>query len=64
MLVLWPLITMTSLPLPGIAIAIFLLLAAELCEAGYLYRQRSRLLEERGLVPLDTDSVHCRNGSS
>ncbi len=61
MLILWPLITMTTLPLPGIAIAIFLLLAAEFCEAGYLYRQRSRLLEERGLVPLDNDSVHCRH---
>jgi hypothetical protein len=51
------LITMSSLPLPGIAIAIFLLLAAEFCEAGYLYRQRSRLLEGRGLVPLDNQSV-------
>ena len=60
-LVLWPLITTTSLPLPGIAVAIFLLLAAELCEAGYLYRQRSRLLEKRGLVPLDSESVHCRH---
>jgi O-antigen/teichoic acid export membrane protein len=63
-LMLWPLITLTSLPFPGIAIAIFLLLAAELCEAGYLYRQRSRLLEGRGLVPLDNDSVHCRNERS
>ena len=62
-LVLWPLITMMQLPLPGIAIAIFLLLAAEFCEAGYLYRQRSRLLEGRGLVPHDNDSVHCRHES-
>jgi len=62
-LLLWPLITMTALPLPGIAIAIFLLLAAEFCEAGYLYRQRGRLLEKRGLVPLDNDSVHCRHES-
>ena len=61
MLILWPLVTKTSLPLPGIAVAIFLLLAAEFCEAGYLYRQRSRLLEQRGLVPFDTDRVHCRN---
>jgi len=61
MLILWPLVTTTSLPLPGIAVAIFLLLAAEFCEAGYLYRQRSRLLEQRGLVPFDTDRVHCRN---
>ncbi len=63
MLILWPLITMMQLPLPGIAIAILLLLAAEFCEAGYLYRQRSRLLEGRGLVPLGNDSVHCRHGS-
>jgi progressive ankylosis protein len=63
MLTLWPFITMASLPLPGIAIAIFLLLAAELCEAGYLYRQRSRLLEGHGLVPQDTDSVHYKNGT-
>ncbi len=63
MLTLWPFITMASLPLPGIAIAIFLLLAAELCEAGYLYRQRSRLLERHGLVPQDTDSVHYKNGT-
>jgi O-antigen/teichoic acid export membrane protein len=58
MLILWPLVTTTSLPLPGIAVAIFLLLAAEFCEAGYLYRQRSRLLEQRGLVPFDADRVH------
>ena len=64
MLMLWPVFTMTSLPLPGIAVAIFLLLAAELCEAGYLYRQHRRLREGRGLVPLDNDSVHCRNGNA
>jgi len=58
MLIIWPLVTTTSLPLPGIAVAIFLLLAAEFCEAGYLYRQRSRLLEQRGLVPFDADRVH------
>jgi hypothetical protein len=52
MVVLWPVIVILQLPLPGIAVAIFLLLAAELCEAGYLYRQRERLLPEHGLVPL------------
>jgi hypothetical protein len=55
--ILWPCIVIPPLPLPGIAIAIFLLLAAEICEAGYLFLQRNRLLESRGLVPLDADSV-------
>lgn len=41
---LWPVILFFPLPIPGIAVAIFLLLSAELCEAGYLHRQRSQLL--------------------
>lgn len=57
MILLWPLIVLPPLPIPGIAIAIFLLLAAELCEAGYLYRQRSRLIEDRGLVPKDNRKI-------
>ena len=44
MIVLWPLITSQLVPVPGIAISISLLLLAELCEAVYLYRQRSKLL--------------------
>lgn len=56
-LLLWPVIVIPPLPLPGIAVAILLLLAAELCEAGYLYRQRDRLLAERGLVPRGTKAV-------
>ncbi len=61
MIVLWPLITMQLVPVPGIAVAICLLLLAELCEAGYLYRQRAKLLENRGLVPLDAKTVKYRN---
>jgi hypothetical protein len=57
MVALWPVILTRPLPLPGIAVAISLLLAAELCEAGYLYRQRKRLLESHGLVPLGANKV-------
>ncbi len=52
MIALWPVIVNIQLPVPGIAIAIVLLLAAELCEAGYLFKQRGLLIKERGLVPL------------
>jgi hypothetical protein len=61
---LWPVIVIPQLPLPGIAIAIFLLLAAELCEMGYLFKQRGRLLEGRGLVPLGADTVKYKDGDS
>jgi progressive ankylosis protein len=44
LLAAWALLTAFPLPLPGVAVAIFLLLSAELCEAVYLYRQRLRLL--------------------
>jgi len=64
MVVLWPVIVIPPLPLPGIAAAIFLLLAAELFEMGYLYRQRGQLLESRGLVPLGADKVEYRDGDS
>jgi Na+-driven multidrug efflux pump len=64
MVVLWPLIVIPPLPLPGIAVAIFLLLAAELCEAGYLYRQRRTLLEDRGLVPLGAKALQSRHGNT
>jgi len=60
----WPVFTLQSLPFPGIAVAIFLLLLAELCEAGYLYHQRGKLLESRGLVPLDVKAVKYRNGTT
>ena len=57
MVVLWPVIMILPLPVPGVAVAIFLLLAAELCEAGYLYRQRRNFLPEHGLVPRGAESL-------
>jgi hypothetical protein len=33
-----------SAPLPGVALAVFLLMAAELCETAYLHQRRRRLL--------------------
>jgi hypothetical protein len=62
-LLFWPVIVSLQLPLPGIAVAIFLLLVAELCESGYLYMQRSRLLETRGLVPIGADPVEYKDGN-
>ncbi|AMV73512.1 hypothetical protein DBW_3205 [Desulfuromonas sp. DDH964] len=44
LLLAWGLLTLWPLPLPGVAIAIFLLLTAELCEVAYLQRQRRQLL--------------------
>jgi hypothetical protein len=64
MVVLWPVFVAFPLPLPGISVAIFLLLAAELCEAGYLYQQRARLLKCHGLVPVGANTVECRNGDT
>jgi progressive ankylosis protein len=58
MLLFWPIILLVPMPLSGIAIAILLLLAAEFCEAGYLYRQRNRLLAKRGLVPIGSNRVN------
>ena len=64
MMVLWPVIILLPLSLPGIAVAIFLLLAAEFCEAGYLYQQRLRLLLSHGLVPHGANTVQCKDGES
>jgi len=61
MVLCWPLALIPQLPIPGVAVGIFLLLAAELCEAGYLYRQRRQLLASRGLVPLGANSVKSRH---
>jgi hypothetical protein len=63
-LILWPVLHALALPLPGIGVAIFLLLAAELCEAGYLYRQRTQLLKTHALVPLGANTVQCKVGDS
>jgi O-antigen/teichoic acid export membrane protein len=56
-IVLWPIFVTLQLPLPGVAVAILLLLAAEICEAGYLYHQRRRLIKSCGLVPLQANTV-------
>ncbi len=64
MVVLWPLIVTYPLPLPGIAVAVFLLLAAELCETAYLYRQRLRLLTRHGLVPIGANNVKYKDGET
>jgi len=64
MIILWPAIIIPQLPLSGISVAIFLLLAAELCEMGYLYHQRGQLLESRGLVPLGADNLECEDEDS
>lgn len=61
MIALWPIFTAQFVAVPGIAVAIFLLLFAELCEAGYLYRQRGKLLKSRGLVPVEAKVVKYRN---
>ncbi len=61
MIAFWPIISAQIVPLPGIAIAIFLLLLAELCEAGYLYRQRKKLIMSHGLVPIEANAVKYRD---
>ena len=63
MVALWPVFLTWPLPLPGIAVAIFLLLAAESFEAGYLYRQHRKLLSSHGLVPLGANTVQCKDGT-
>jgi hypothetical protein len=62
MVALWPLIVIPPLPFSGVSVAIVLLLAAECCEAGYLYRQRRTLLEDRGLVPLGAKALQSKDG--
>lgn len=48
LLLIWGLLLIFPLPLPGIAIAVFLLIASELCESTYLiWRRRSLLRQER-----------------
>lgn len=53
----WPLILIPGWPISGIVIGIGLLLAAELCEACYLYLQRRRMLDRYGLVPISARRV-------
>ena len=40
----WGLLQLTPLPIPGVAVAVLLLMGAELCEAWYLHGRRNRLL--------------------
>ncbi|MDK2848416.1 MAG: progressive ankylosis protein [Desulfuromonadales bacterium] len=41
--VAWPLAALSPIPVPGIGLAVFLLLSCEFCEAWYLNHQRHRL---------------------
>jgi hypothetical protein len=56
-IICWPLLLILPWSPPGIAVAIFLLLATEACEAFYLRGQRAPLLPEHGLVPLGASPV-------
>ena len=48
LLLVWGILLLFPLPLPGIAIAVFLLVASELCESSYLiWRRRILLRQER-----------------
>jgi len=40
----WGLLRLVPLPIPGVAVAVLLLMGAELCEAWYLHGRRNRLL--------------------
>ncbi|MBE0596857.1 MAG: hypothetical protein IH614_06295 [Desulfuromonadales bacterium] len=44
LLACWGVLRLLPVAIPGVAVAVFLLLAAELFETAYLYRQRQRLL--------------------
>ncbi len=57
LVILWPLIIVLPFPVPGVAVAVFLLLAAEICEAWYLRNQRNRLLNGQPLVPTEATKV-------
>jgi hypothetical protein len=57
LLACWPLIVIPQWPVSGVAVAIVLLLAAEFCEAFYLYVQRGRILDRHGLVPVGSRRV-------
>ncbi|WP_432822210.1 hypothetical protein [Trichloromonas sp.] len=39
----WSFLLLFPLPIPGVAVAVFLLMATELCEAWYLYNRRNHL---------------------
>lgn len=41
----WGLLKLIPIPIPGVAVAVLLLMGAELCEAWYLHSRRNRLLQ-------------------
>lgn len=44
LLTIWGLLRLLPIPLPGVAVAVLMLMGAELCEAWYLHGRRNRLL--------------------
>jgi hypothetical protein len=50
LLLVWGILLIFPLPLPGIAIAVFLLVASELCESTYLVWRRHNLLRQERLT--------------
>jgi hypothetical protein len=57
LLLAWGGITLVPLPVPGVSVAVFLLLAAELCETAYLHIRRRQLIEStEALAPFSARS--------
>lgn len=57
LLACWGVFALVPLPVPGVAVAVFLLLAAELYETAYLHHERRRLLSSSvPLAPYPTKS--------
>jgi len=48
----WGILSLVPMPVPGIAMAVFLLISSELVEFAFLRRQRNQFLAEGGLVPI------------
>jgi len=57
LLACWGVMLIVPLPLPGVAVAVGLLLATEACEALYLRTQRAPLLPRHGLAPRGSSHV-------
>ena len=55
LLVVWGIMLIFPLPLPGIAIAVFLLVASELCESTYLIWRRRSLLRQERLILVEVE---------
>jgi len=54
----WCFLALVPLPLPGIAMAVFLLITSELVELWFLRRQRRQFLAGDGLVPAGRDGLN------